>query len=186
MSEDLFRLTNSTKPQHFEKVRKMRKTIRQLLAEKDFSEYDNDSGEPFWGNMGAGVLAFCAETKRFLIDHRSKYVNEPHTFNVYGGKVDEKKGENLKQAVRREFREETGYADGIILIPLYVYKTKGFEYHNFLGLIDHEFKPKNSWESQGHAWVTWNELLRLPSKHFGLKILLNYDKEKIRELTKEH
>jgi 8-oxo-dGTP pyrophosphatase MutT (NUDIX family) len=161
----------------------MRNRIRKLLVEIDFSEYDNDSGEPFWGNIGAGVLAFCTETERFLLDHRSEYVNEPHTFNVYGGKVDERVEEDLEQTVRREFEEETGYMGRIKLISLHVFRTKGFEYHNFLGLIEHEFKPINSWESQGHVWVTWEELLAIPNKHFGLSHLLSKDSKKIFQLT---
>ena len=166
-------------------TKKEKERIKRLLVETDYTEYDNDSGAPFWGNKGAGVLAFCTETGKFLLDHRSEYVNEPDTYNVYGGKLDEHTGENLRHVVTREFYEETGYSGDIELIPLYVFKTKGFEYHNFLGLIDHEFEPQNSWESQGHVWVTWDELLSFPNKHFGLSDLLLKGSKKILQLTSD-
>lgn len=160
----------------------MSNKIKKLLREVDYSAYDNDAGAPFWGDVGAGVLVFCKSTQRFLLDHRSEYVNEPNTFGVFGGKVDEQDQESLDQTVRREFEEETGYDGSMKIIPLYVFRTGGFEYHNYLGIIASEFDPENSWESQGHIWVTWEELMDLPNKHFGLEALIDRDGTKIKKL----
>lgn len=164
----------------------IRKKIRSILRETDYTEYDNDSGKPFWGNIGAGVLVYCSSTGRFLVDHRSEFVNEPDTYNVFGGKLDEYENESIVDAVHREFDEETQYSGDIKLIPAYVFKTKGFEYHNFIGVINEEFEPIASWESQGHLWLTWEELQELQPKHFGLKGLLKNSESLIKKTMKEY
>ena len=119
---------------------------------------------------------FSKSTKRFLVVYRSKYVNEPNCYGVVGGKIDDT--ENPKDAVFREISEEVGYDGNINLIPLYIFKTKNFTYHNFLGVIDEEFTPHLDWESDGYKWVTFDELLKIEPKHFGLEKLLN-DEESI-------
>lgn len=51
-------------------------------------------------------------------------------------------------------------------------ETKTFEYHNFIGIIQDEFKPKLNWESDGYKWVTFDQLLKIKDKHPGLELLL--------------
>lgn len=144
-----------------------------------YADFDNDLEEPFWGNFGAGVLPYSKSTKRFLINFRSKYVNEAHTWNIWGGKIDTE--EDIKDAVEREFEEESGYDGNIELIDAYIFKNpKGkFKYYNFIGIIDNEFTPILNWESENYKWVTYDELINLDNKHFGLENLLN-DKETLK------
>lgn len=35
------------------------------------ADYDNKKGGKFWGNIGAGVLVFAKDTKKFLVAMRS-------------------------------------------------------------------------------------------------------------------
>ena len=136
--------------------------------------YDNDAGDVFWGNIGAGILPICTKTKRILVNYRSSEVNEPHTWGLWCGKLDEG-FENIEDAVKREFLEESGYDEYIELIPAYVFESEGntFEYHNFIGLIDEEFTPELDWESDGYKWLSFSELMDLKDKHFGLENLLS-------------
>lgn len=139
------------------------------------ADYDNDSGANFWGNIGAGILPYCTTSKRFLINLRSQDVNEPGTYGIWGGKLDEDYEDDPKEAAMREFEEETKYKGEIHIEELCVYKTKGFEYHNYLGKVSREFDPDISdcWESDGYEWVTLEEMEDLPNLHFGLRYILD-------------
>jgi len=151
-----------------------------------FAEFDNDSGDNFWGNIGAGILVYAKNTKKFLITYRSAFVNEPHTWGIIGGKLDDDVQSDIETAAKREFKEETQYKGNINeLIPLYVFKTDtgSFEYHNFLGIIDNEFKVELDWENEDYKWLTLQELLEINPKHFGLDNLLN-DKKSLDILKK--
>jgi len=147
------------------------KQIINLIESADYTLYANDSGKKFWGNIGAGVLAIARSTGRILMSYRSKYVNEPHTWGVVGGKLDDDKSPP-KKAAFREFKEETGYSGKLQLIPAYVFKTDGFIYHNFIGVIDDEFNPKTDWETERFEWMSFEEVIKLNPKHFGLQTLL--------------
>lgn len=61
----------------------MDRILSFLLFEKEV--YSNSKGGKFWGDVGAGVLALCEETKRFLVALRSKDVNEPGTWGPSAG-----------------------------------------------------------------------------------------------------
>lgn len=148
------------------------------------ADFANDSGKNFWGNLGAGVLPICKKTGKILVSYRSKYVNEPHTWGIFGGKLDEGFDKNIQEVAKREFIEETGYNGKIQLIPAYVYNTEGFEYHNFIGLVDHEFVPELDWETEKIKWVDFEEFIKLYPKHFGLKALIKNDLEKIKKYSK--
>lgn len=117
------------------------------------------------------------------MSYRSAYVNEPHTWGIWGGKLDDDEVQSeIKDVVRREFREETGFdCNCFELVPLYIYQSSdgNFKYYNFLGLFEDEFTPRLDWETEKFKWMTWDELMKLRPKHFGLKELLKKDKDKI-------
>ena len=131
----------------------------------------------YWGSIGAGVLPISLNTKRLLISYRSIFVLEPHTYGTIGGKLDDgEENGDLSSVALREFQEETRYYGGIKLIPAYIFKDKNFEYHNFIGIVNDEFKPRKNWETQRFEWISFDELINLNPKHFGLQKLLNDSK----------
>ena len=136
----------------------------------NFKEYLKET-RYYWGEKGAGILIFATSTKRFLIGLRSFETKEGGTFGTFGGKFDytDKTAEDV---AIREFQEETNYYDDVELIPLFIFQDVDFEYHNFLGLMENEFKPDLNWEMIMAKWVTLDELLKIPNKHFGLFALL--------------
>ena len=160
--------------------------IENEWGQGDFASYDNDADESFWGNVGAGVLPIAQDTGRILLNYRSAYVNEPHTWGVWGGKVDFEDGD-YQQEAQREFIEESGYAGSIRLIPSFVFRTRGFEYHNFIGVIPKEFEPKidrqHQWETESYQWFSLEELANVEPKHFGLSTLLQRSWPTIEKLT---
>lgn len=127
----------------------------------------------FWGNAGAGCIFIAKSTGRILLNHRSKYVEQPNTWGVWGGAID--RGEDPKEAVRREASEEAGFNIGNnAIIPLYVFKSGTFQYSNFAVMVDDEFEPnpgeEDAWETQGWKWCDLNDF---PSPlHFGVEALL--------------
>ena len=145
----------------------------EFFGDGEFAIFSNDSGEKFWGNYAAGSIVLSKKTKRFLLNYRSKYVNEPNVYGLWGGKVEDE--DSIESTVLYELYEESNY-NGIIvdLIPLFLFKNKNktFEYHNFLAIIEDEFTPKLNWESEGYKWLTFDELLKLNKKHPGLELLL--------------
>lgn len=158
---------------------------------KTYKEFINEhiTSTGRWGNTGAGVLPFCSETKRFLLSYRSEYVLEPHTWGIWGGKVDDEDMDNIEETAVREFQEETRYNENIHLIPSYIYKEKGFTYYNFIGIVESEFEPVLDWENEKHVietedftWVTLDELLKINPKHFGLKALITNNIEQLKQL----
>ena len=144
--------------------------------------YNNTKCGNFWGDAGAGILIISKDTKRILVAYRSSYVNEPNTWVVFGGAVQD--STDMKESALRELEEETGYNGEINLIPAYIFKTKTFEYHNFIGIISKEFEPELDWENDNYKWITFDELLKIEPKHFGLISLLK-DKESL-DIIKEY
>lgn len=138
----------------------------------------------YWGRAAAGILPVARATGRFLVALRSGRVMEPHTWGVIGGKVEP--GESPTEAAVREFREETRSRARIELAPLFVYRDDdaGFSYHNHLGVIPREFKPRRNWETDQWAWLSLEELLELEPKHYGLEALLS-DEASLRALSGE-
>ena len=139
----------------------------KIIISDDHSIYTDPSGR-FWGNAGAGGIFYAEDTQKYCLAYRSKYVNEPHTWGVWGGAIDP--GEDPKQAVKREIREEAGYTGNYKLKLLHIYKSGDFTYHTFLIIIDKEFQPELDWETEDYGWFDLNNF---PDKlHFGLKPIL--------------
>ncbi len=123
---------------------------------------------------GAGCLVYCSATDRFLIAFRSRLVDSPHTYSVFGGLVEF--NETLSRAAIREFREECGYEDEIQDVRLlykYVSDSSEFVYTTFLAIVDSEFEPHLNWETERTEWVTRKQLGAKQNLHYGLKALLN-------------
>ena len=119
----------------------------------------------YWGKQAAGSIFLARDTKRFLIAHRSRRVEQPGTYGTWGGAIDE--GEDPETAARREAVEEAGHQEQIVMLPLYVFRDKSFRYSNFLAIVDHEFEPVLNWETQGYEWCEWGHWPQ--PLHFGLK-----------------
>lgn len=145
--------------------------MKYIKTYENYDLYDNDEGKQYWGNRGCGILPICSKTKRILVSFRSKYVNEGNTWSTWGGKVDG--DEDLQNTAKREFEEESGYYGMLELFPAYIFKTQGFEYHNFIGSIPEEFEPDLDWETEAYKWLSLDQLMELEPKHFGLESLLN-------------
>jgi hypothetical protein len=66
------------------------------------------------------------------------------------------------------------------LVPLLLFQDANFQYQNYLGLIPDEFDPKSMpefrRETADFEWMTYDDLLKLPNKHFGLQALLDDSK----------
>jgi len=153
----------------------------------DFEDYDNTSGDNFWGNVGAGVLPICIKTKRILMQFRSVEVNEPFTFGVIGGKLDEENEtqSNIEEVVEREFQEETSCKSNFKkLIPSFIYNSPNntFTYYNFIGLLEEEFEPIPDWETDYFQWMSYDEFMECQNKwHFGLVNLYKNDSKTIQK-----
>lgn len=109
----------------------------------------------YWGKAGAGCLFGALSTRRFLIAHRSRSVQEPGTWGTWGGAID--RGLTPEQAVRKEVQEESGYHADFRLVPLYVFTDQSFQYSNFLAIVEDEFDPELNWETQGFKWCKYGE-----------------------------
>jgi len=127
-----------------------------------------DKSGKFWGHAGAGGVFYCTSTKKYLLSFRSAHVNEPHTWGVWGGAIDGE--ETPLQAIKREIEEETAYKGKYKLIPSYVYKKGDFQYHNYIVVVENEFKPKLCWETEKFGWFALDEFPK--PLHFGLKALI--------------
>jgi len=148
----------------------------QLIAESDSEHADTLKSTGFWGKAGAGAIFVALDTGRLLLNHRSKYVEQPGTWGVWGGAIDGR--ESPIQAAKREAQEEAGFTpDDNSIVPIYVFHDvkSGFKYYNFLILVDTEFTPnipsESRWETQGWEWVEYGKWPQ--PLHFGVKAILN-------------
>jgi N-acetylmuramoyl-L-alanine amidase len=145
---------------------------------------EDDPTREYWdsGDGAAGCIFIAKDTGRILIAHRSDRVDfEPHTWGTWGGKVDA--GESPKQAVEREVEEETGFSGRYKISHLWTYndESAGFQYHNYLVVVPHEFTPQLNWENDDSEWVEfghWPDPL-----HFGLVELLKHAGETIKKIV---
>jgi len=119
--------------------------------------------------IGAGLLAICPETERFLLLKRRETVKFPGYWGLPGGSFDEKDGYPKITAVR-EFREETGYS-GLVKVskePIYVRSDNHINFYFYVGILPNEFVPnlkgegsEKEPESLSHSWFSvtykWGE-----------------------------
>ena len=125
----------------------------------------------YWGHRAAGALVYARTTGRFLLPFRSAEVDEPHVWGTWGGSIDGP--ESPERTVRRELREEAGYAGSSMLIPLLVNRVfdAGLVYHNYLAVVHEQFEPVLNWETEKAGWFTYGEFPE--PRHPGLQKLLD-------------
>lgn len=124
----------------------------------------------YWGKTGAGAIIKSKNTGRYLLAYRSSKVQEPHTWGIWGGKIDD--NESHLKAIFRELKEEIGIDIESIIKPklLYTYKDINFKYYNYLIVVEDEFEPILNYETENFGWF---RLKDFPEPlHFGLKELL--------------
>lgn len=153
-------------------------TFKKWLFENDADHQAALRDTGFWGKQGAGCIIVAKNTGRILLPHRSAHVLEPHTWGTWGGAIDS--DEDPQEAARREVEEEAGYSGSADLIPLAVFQKGNFKYHNFLAVVNDEFRPQLNWETQDYDWFEFGDW---PSPlHMGLEWLLQKDGTKIKNI----
>jgi ADP-ribose pyrophosphatase YjhB (NUDIX family) len=150
----------------------MRSTLERLLSTQiQVISATEVQGMEYWGKRCAGCIVLAASTNRFLLPFRSPEVDDPNCWGTWGGAIDG--NENPSMAVRREFREESGYAEISSLYPLLVFRNmdSGMVYHNYLMIVPNEFTPVLNWETTKSGWF---EFENFPTPlHAGLEALMN-------------
>lgn len=144
--------------------------LQRLCLEKIAAHTEMKPNDPRWGRRAAGLLVIARDTGRMLLTLRSAEVMEPHTWALPGGRCEDEDNDPRACAVR-ELREETGYGGklSVLVEPVHVYREPGFEFHNFVGFVDHEFEPELDWENDDAGWFSPS---KLPSPaHFGVREL---------------
>lgn len=128
--------------------------------------HTTDDNNEYWGNQGAGIIV--CYNQDILLGLRSKYVNEPHTWNYVGGKIDV--NEDPKKACIRELAEESGIRvkpKDVKYFHTYIDKDNNFKYYTYIVEVNEKYKTTTDWENDRFEWFDINSL---PSPlHFGLK-----------------
>lgn len=145
---------------------------------------EEDSPREYWdtGLGAAGCIFIAKDTGRILLAHRSGRVDfEPHTWGTWGGKVDE--GETPLQTVEREVEEETGFSGQYKVNHLWTFvdEEAGFQYHNYLVVVPHEFYPQLNWENDDAEWVEYGHWPR--PLHFGMVELIKHAGHTIKKVV---
>ena len=154
------------------------KPLTQKLSQDVKTEQPSVQSEYWDTGLGAvGCIFVAKSTGKILLSYRSGMVDEPHEWGTWGGKIDE--GENKLQALAREIEEETGYTGHYKLFKLWTFEdpSEDFVYYNYLALVDDEFTPERSAESERGKWVEWGEWPH--PIHFGLEALLQNSGDEI-------
>ena len=133
---------------------------------KSFSDWvqeDHMEGGYWVGSSGhgaSGILPIAADTKNICLAWRNESVAQGDCYGTIGGAITE--GTPEKSAIQ-ELREETGYRGTIKCQKAFVFKDGSFQYHNFIGIVPHEFefKPESdaAWETDYIRWMSYGDIV---------------------------
>lgn len=128
--------------------------------------------------LAAGAVFVAADTKRILLNLRSKEVSKAGNWGFFGGKI--KDSEKILEGLSRELMEEIGFIPKYIKVyPVDIFRSDDdkFNYYSILIIVDKEFIPDLQYESDGYCWTkigSWPKPL-----HPGAKAVLcnnNFEK----------
>jgi len=108
--------------------------------------------------IGVGTIFVSTKTKRVLLNLRAPHKSHAMSWALFGGMMEE--GEQPKEALLRELREEMGFEPDIERIyPFDVYQSKDrhFKYYSFVCIVEDEFIPELNNESCGYCWINLGE-----------------------------
>lgn len=150
---------------------------KQSLKQTILKQMDNKPPKKL---VAAGVLVFCAKTRRFLLQVRGAKQAEAGKVGFFGGGTEQ--GETPIQTACREIKEEAGVTvNPSLLTPLSVYENETYVFHSFLLVVREEFSPHLNKESESYTWTPASgvdDLDTLPS----VKFLFAHD-AKLRQIT---
>ena len=118
-------------------------------------------------NVGSGILPIANDTGKICLAWRSPSVRDGNRWGVIGGMC--KAGSSPEDNARVELIEETGYIGAITLYKAFVCRLRGFEYHNFLGVVPTAFifNPDEmfKWETSFIEWFTFHQIQSMIEKN---------------------
>lgn len=102
--------------------------------------------------FGGGVLIFAEDTGKFLWIKRSDEGDEPGTWCVPGGGIEDY--ETIEQGVHRECKEEIGYDQPMRLMHMHRDVQPSFIFHNHMATVPNQFEPSLNEEHTAYQWST--------------------------------
>jgi 8-oxo-dGTP pyrophosphatase MutT (NUDIX family) len=111
-------------------------------------------------NLASGILPIAADTRKICLAWRSPKVREGNRWGVIGGMC--KAGRSPEDSALLELAEETGYSGPIELHQAFVCRLRGFQYHNFIGIVPTAFTfdpPEEfAWETSYLEWMPYEQI----------------------------
>lgn len=128
---------------------------------KTAKEGENEDG--YWAgenNGASGILPIARDTKRICLAWRNAETHTGDCWGTIGGAV--KDDLTPEASAKAEMKEEVGYAGGVEMHAGWVFKDGDFAYHNYVGVVDHEFKfnpgSEHAWETDRITWETFDDI----------------------------
>lgn len=118
-------------------------------------KYETSARHDLTNAAGAGILVYCASTRRVLLGLRGMDAESPETWCPFGGMVDP--GETPEQAALREVQEEAGLRidPNALLGCLYVNHDmrNGFKFYTYVAvLLKEDPVTVETEEMSGYGW----------------------------------
>lgn len=138
----------------------------------------------FQKQIAAGILPFCAKTKRILFCQRGSHQSFPLMWASWGGKFDEEKDKTPQDCAKREFLEETRCKKDYIITkePLYIVDENSIKYYLFAAIFNEEWEPNIKAQKEAAGWG-WFSLDNLPKNMMpSLSSFFNKEKELIEKI----